>query len=851
MGPLRLGCLDIVTEVDRSELDFLTNEPLKGELLADRLARGPLPAEEALRYAIDIGSALHRAHAGGLVHGRLSPNSILIAGTRARILRPPQALDARSAPYRSPEQVRGESPDSRSDVFSYGAVLYEMVGGKCAFTGTGEDLNRAIVEKPPAALNGKSPVHLAMEGVVAGCLAKDPAARRQRIQNAVIELKLASRSARPPAAAKGRELPSGSPPLAAREAEAELVPSGESLAGKVKRPTIGLPQMVEYLPAASGRFGWRFWALGIATIALVVTAFSAVLLLHKGPSAPVYSFEVAPPENTTYPGTPSVSPDGRYLTFSAVGPEGQRMLWLRPLDSERSTPLNGTEGGFAPFWSPDSRQIGFFAGKMLRKVAVGGGPAEAICPADARAGGGAWNQDGTIVFAPSLADGLYHVSAKGGKPEPLLKPNPAKSERAFLWPQFLPDSKHFLFYAMTDSRETTGVYAGTLAPAGYQILFPSETNAVYSTLADTESRKNGYLLFIHDRTLMGQAFDAAHLSLGGDPIALRDDIGALNSLSLAPISVSNNAVLVYQTVGRPTRQMVWMDREGKQIAAVKDPGEWGPPRISPDGNRAVVAKLGPDGKNADLWLLDANGSATQFTDTPVHEGSPVWSPDGTRVAFFILGKAEGNFDLYVKSVNGGKVEPLYKSDSAKYPTDWSRDGGYLLFTTITPGAKADVWAVTTSDRRPADRHAGPILDTIYTEGYAVLSPDGQWLASQSDETGRNEVYVQPFDGITSGTKRRWTVSEGGGGLPRWRGDGKEIFYLTATGRVMAASVHPTGKVFEFDPPHMLFQTQPIPKLWNFYDVSPDGQRFLLNLPLELSNTSSITVVTSWTEKLKD
>ncbi len=839
----------MATEVDRNDLDFVTNEPLVGKLLADVLVRGPLTSEKTLQYAIDIGSALHQAHAGNLVHGRLSPHSILIAENKARVLRPGREPDARSAPYRSPEQVRGESPDSRSDVFSFGAVLYEMASGKRPFSGTGEELDREILETSPAALNGKAPAYLAMEGVLAGCLAKDPAARRQRIQNAVIELKLASRTLRGQASAKSH-LPGKLAGAGSRSPAEQVTPPGSP--GKVLKALPWPPEHPVDSPSLMGRFERGRGAIGVALAFVAVTAaFSAVMLFSKGTTSPVYTFNVAPPENTTYPGTPSVSPDGRYLTFSAVGPEGQRMLWLRPMDSERSAPLPGTEGGFAPFWSPDSRQIGFFAAKTLRKVTIGGGPAETICAAEMRAGGGSWNQHGTIVFAPGLADGLYQVSANGGKPEPLLPLNPAQSQHAFLWPQFLPDDEHFLFYASTDSKESTGVYVGTIAPPAFHMLFPSETNAIYSTLADTPSRKKGWLLFIQDRTLMGQPFDTSNLSLGGDPRALRDDIGALTSLSLAPISVSNNALLVYQTVGRPTRQMVWTDREGKQLAAVRDPGEWGPPRISPDGSRAVAAKLGPDGKNADLWILDATGSATQFTDTPVHEGSPVWSGDGSRVAFFIMGKEEGNFDLYTKPVSGGKVEPLFKSDLAKYPTDWSRDGRYLLFTTITPGSKADVWALAMSDRRPAERRAGPILDTIHTEGYAVLSPDGQWLAYQSDESGRNEVYVQSFDGISDGTRRRWTVSEGGGGLPKWRGDGKELFFLTYTGALMAASVHPAGAEFAFDPPHTLFQTQTLPKLWNLYDASPDGQRFLLNLPLELSNTSSIEVVTSWTEKLKD
>jgi Tol biopolymer transport system component len=246
-----------------------------------------------------------------------------------------------------------------------------------------------------------------------------------------------------------------------------------------------------------------------------------------------------------------------------------------------------------------------------------------------------------------------------------------------------------------------------------------------------------------------------------------------------------------------------------------------------------------------MWILDADGNATQFTSTPKHEGSPVWSPDGSKIAFF--SNIEGAYDIYVKPVNGGgRAEPLYKNQLPKYPTDWSRDGRYILFGAISQSTRSDVWAVSTADRR-----AGPILDTIYSEGFAALSPDGKWLAFQSDQTGRNEVYVQPFEGITSGTKRRWQVSTGGGGLPRWRADGAEMLYMTSGGRMMAVTLHPAGGDFQFEPAHMLFQTRPIPQTWNLYDVSADGQRFLINLPLEWSSAAPITVVTNWTEKLKE
>jgi Tol biopolymer transport system component len=258
----------------------------------------------------------------------------------------------------------------------------------------------------------------------------------------------------------------------------------------------------------------------------------------------------------------------------------------------------------------------------------------------------------------------------------------------------------------------------------------------------------------------------------------------------------------------------------------------------------VVARIGPDGVNADLWILDAAGNATQFTSTPQHEGSPIWSPDGSKIAFF--SNPEGVYDIYVKPVSGeGKAELYCKSALPKYPTDWSRDGRYILLGVISPGTRSDVWAISTADRK-----AAPILDTIASEDFATLSPDGKWLAFQSDQSGRYEIYVQPFEGVTAGTKRRWQISSGGGALPRWRGDGAEMFYITSGGRMMAVGLHPADDDFQFEQAHMLFQTRPIPNTWNFYDVSADGQRFLLNLPLEWSSAAPITVVTNWTEKLK-
>jgi eukaryotic-like serine/threonine-protein kinase len=829
-----------------SRLDFLSKEAVSGELLSEKLARGPLPAEEALRYAIEIGTALHKVHSRGLVHGALSPFCIALAAGGARILEGTPSPEDHAA-YRAPEQIRGEEPDVRSDVFAYGALVYEIASGKRAFTGVGAELNQKILTHSPAALLAKSPMPRAMEEVITGCLEKDPERRRQRVQNAVIELKLAGRSL--PRAGEGvrrasvRRAPAPVPVRVPGGIRPPVQPPAPQI--KAARPSLAMYAAQAGEPRHGLSFRWRFWVIGLGLLAAAATSVAAaVLFLQQRPAPVVLKFAVTQPENTSYPGMPSVSPDGRYLTFSAAGPEGKRMLWLRPLDALHATVIQGSEGASAPFWSPDSQSIAFFSGKYLKKVKITGGAPENICQTEASPGGGAWNRDGVILFASSLSGGFSRVAASGGKPQTVIKLDESKLERADLWPQFLPDGKHFVFYQQTDLAETSGVYVGSMDQPEYHRLFTSQTNAVYSE-ASPDMPKTGYLLYINERNLMAQQFNAGSLEISQDPITLGNDIGALRSLSLAPISVSTTGVLVYQGVGQPTRQMVWMDRGGKQLAVAGTPGTWGPPRVSPDGHRAVAAKTGTDGKTAHLWLLDVSGAAQQITDGPMHEGSPVWSPDGSRIAHF--GKQGDANDIFVRAAQAGsKAELLLKGADKKFPSDWSHDGKYIAFSVEGAGTRLDLWGFSMGDRR-----AAPILDTVYAEGFATISPDCKWVAYQSDESGRNEVYVQAFDGLNNGTKRRWVVSQGGG-LPRWRSDGGELFYMTTDGRIMSVSIHWGGDGgIESGQPQMLFQTRPVPKTWNLYDVTPDGQRFSVNIPLEWASAAPITVVTNWTEKLKD
>jgi eukaryotic-like serine/threonine-protein kinase len=488
-----------VIETISDRHDFLTGAALSGDLLADKLRLDLLPPQDALRYAIDIGNALSRAHAAGMVHGAVSPYLIVITGSGAALAKPSPLSAEIAAAYRSPEQVLGQPADWRSDIFSFGALLYEMVNGDPAFTGEGAQLDAAIVECAPPPLLPRSPIHTAMAGVIDGCLAKEPARRRQRIQNAVIELKLAGRSLPRIAEALQRSVPAPAPQPAASNGggvEHDAPPSSapESGVQPEVRPVLRPPYSRTAYQAPKSGVRTRFWVLaGIVLLACAAT-LAAVVFLPDRNSAPVYRFSVEP-EDAKYPGMPAISPDGRYLAWSASGPNGKRMLWVQGLDAIHARPVADTDGAGAPFWSPDSHYIGFFANQSLKKLHIvdgtPNGAPQIVCPAESLAGGGTWNQDGTILFAPGLSGGLSRVAAAGGKPVQVTKLDAVKFERSHLWPQFLPDGKHFVFFVLTDMGETTGVYTGTLDSPAYTRLFSSETNAVYAAAPRTITSKSG------------------------------------------------------------------------------------------------------------------------------------------------------------------------------------------------------------------------------------------------------------------------------------------------------------------------------------------------------------------------
>lgn len=853
--------------VRNSALGFLSNQPVPGELLAERLLCGPMPPDEALRHAVAIGTALAQIHAGGAVHGGLSPHLIVIGSGGAAILQPAGGFDSRARPYRAPEQVLGRRPDERSDIFSFGAIVYEMAAGVRPFSGDGAELDSAILKRdPPPLAPSADPSFVALDALIAGCLAKDPAGRRQRMKNTVLELRLVGGGGQPAKGAAGRtpDPPHAAGPTAP-DCAAEAMP--QALAANSATQTAVTQRPGEPAPSswnASRRpFGLqrsrRRAVLLRAGAAAVVLALLGLAYQATRRPEQVVKFTL-PSESARFAGMPAVSPDGRYIAYFAVGPDSQRMLWLRSLDASHAKLVPHSEGAFAPFWSPASDAIGYFANRSLRiwkfQLSPGGEPtgdSRVLCPVQTDAGGGSWNRDGNILFSPGLADGLYLIPASGGTPRPVLQPDNSKSERSYRWPQFLPDRRHFLFFVATGNAERTGVHTGSLDPPAHKLLFRSETNAVFSAAPGALSRHSGYLLFMRSRAsagggafdLIGWPFNSSSMALDHQPMTLGSNIGAVEALSFAPISVSHNGVLVYQTVESAARQLVWVDRNGSPMGTLAEPAGWGPPKISRTGTSVIAGRSAGGGNpRPDLWLIRAGVDPVQITGgTPI--SSPVWSRDESRLAYIAM--EPDSYDVYVQAASSNSHrELLLKSREEVHLTDWSPDGRYILLGQNGRETNWDIRALSV-----ADRQSSPVVQTVRSEDYAAISPDSRWIAFQADYTGHYEVYVQPFNGIGAGAGRRRQVSAAGGGLPRWRSDGREIYFATITGSLMAATVRTAGTDVSFDAPHELFRYRLLPKMpWTFFDPSPDGRKFVMNLPLDWSNSSQIYVMTNWTEALK-
>ncbi len=803
--------------------DFLVMEYLEGETLAKRLERGPLPLDQLLRVAIEVADALDQAHRHGVIHRDLKPSNIMLvprSGTKlmdfglakpvAHASHPAlrdgadavaRALPTVSAPltaegtivgtlnYMAPEQLEGKGADARSDLFAFGAVLYEMATGKKAFEGKKPASTMvAILEHEPLPMAQLQPMTPpGFERLVKTCLAKDPDERWQTAHDVLLELK--------------------------------WIAEGGSQVGLAA-------------PVISRRKKRELLAWGVAgLLAVTLAALLVIQLRNVPPQAGPVRFSVYPPEKNTFAGNDlALSPDGRWLAFTARSSDGKRILWLRPLDSFTAQMLPGTEDAFLPFWSPDGKSIAFFSGGKLKKIEPGGGSVETLCDAGGGAGG-TWNRDGVIVFAPYFEGGLMRVSAAGGPVTPVTQLDPGHGETNHLWPVFLPDGRHFLFDLL--GRDNSGIYVASLDSSERRRLIPQQN---ITELTPVAYAPPGYLLFVRHAVLMAQPFDARRLELKGEPFRLAD-VFSISGPGLAPFSVSASGVLAYrQQAGADVVQPTWFGRDGKQLGTAGPPGPYGGPSlfslfaISPDGRTLAATRRG-GGALASVWTIDlVRGTATPFTASDFASAGPIWSPDGSRIVFSSVRDTPPN--LYMKSLSGaGGEERVERSINQSWASDWSPDGRFILYYVIDPKTKADLWLLPLSgDRKPV-----PFLQTQFNEADGRISPDGKWVAFQSDKSGRAEVYVTSFP--TAG--REWQISTNGGTHQEWRGDGKELIYLAPERKLMALEVK-IGNGFDAGVPKLLFQ---LPA--DTYAAARDDQRFLVALETQKAMPSPIQVVVNW------
>jgi eukaryotic-like serine/threonine-protein kinase len=800
-------------------VDFLVMEYLEGDPLSTVLDKGPMPTPQLLQVALQITDALDKAHKQGLVHRDLKPGNIVLTKNGAKLLdfglakwqaapvtgalnsitRTSSPLTGEGAivgtfQYMSPEQLEGKEADIRSDLFSFGVVLYEMATGKRPFEGRSQaSLIASILKEEPRPISAIQPMTPpALERLVKQCLAKDPDDRWQSAGDLKREITW-------------------------------IVQGGSQ---------IGVPAVVASKRKRRLQVSWIVAAVGI----LAALGLAGKVVMTKPPVAQASRFTIPVPPEIRTMRWPRISPDGRTIAFQSLDTAGRDQLWVRPLNSLTPYPLIGTEGAGRPFWSPDSRYLAFISAGQLKKISVGGGPVQLVSEAT---GGfdGSWGAKNVILYDGGSQDSIRGVSVTGGTVTGYTSLSKTGRDQYHCWPTFLPDGNHFLFLASTDSGLTVGSQS-FVAKVGS--LDSKDTKALFVTDSRIEYDPAGYVLYVLNNTLMARPFDVNKLQATGEPAPVAEHV--LSANGNANFSVSNDGSLIYLSSGSSANsELVWLDRTGKEIGKTGDPAPYRDIALSPDGKRLAYSCIDPTANTEDIWVRDlARNVSSRLTFDPKEDIWPVWSPDGTRITF--ASKRTGPFLPMTKLANGvGSDEQLFQGEPGVYygPTCWSRDGKSIGIARLSQGQ----WDVGIYD--VTSRTTKWLVTTQFNEQHPEISPDGRFLAYQSAESGRWQVYVLELGG--SGGK--WQISQSAGTMPTWRADGKELFFVSR-GTYYVVPVNTAGS-FESGTPVRLFDVrgESTGFLMRRYDVSSDGQRFLVNRSLGASSQNGFVLEQNWSAEL--
>jgi eukaryotic-like serine/threonine-protein kinase len=799
---------------DSTSSQCIAMELVEGETLAERLQAGPMPVPEALKVAKQVAEALEAAHEKGIIHRDLKPANIKIRPDGAvkvldfGLAKALEQIDARTdlsnsptmlragptqpniilgtAAYMAPEQARGRTSDARSDIFAFGCVLYEMLTGEQAFSGeTITDILARIVTTDPDWTKLPANTQPEIRSLVRRCLQKDRNNRLHHVADARIEIESTLNQ-----------------PAHERGAEIALTPTRKNFSR---------------LP----------WGIAAVSVALLI---AVVLFSFRSPAVNPAELRLdvtTPPTSDAI--SIAISPDGRHIAFVAFG-EGKSLLFIRDLDSTTARPVPTTDAAAYPFWSPDGRSIGFFADGKLKRIDISGGTSQVLASAPTPRGG-SWSPNGTIIFAPTVG-ALYQVPASGGDAALVTKIEAPLSSHRF--PKFLPDGEHFLFFGQGNT-SVNGVYVSDLKGMPPRWLLASDSTAVYEA--------GDYLAFTRQGTLFAQKFNLKTLDLAGDPIRVANDVLSDGVVWVSALAASGNGAIAYRGggVGVGSR-LVWLDRAGHEVSAGGNPdSSLNSPELSPD-ERHVALYWTTDG-NVDIWIVETTRNVSaRFTSDPSNDNFPVWSPDGKWIAFGST--RNGPYNIFRKLASGvGPEEMLLQSPQNQLPSDWSADGRFILFRLTDQKNGYDLWALPTF----GDRKSIPVATTLFEERDGQFSPDSRWVAYSSNESGRSEIYAQPFP--EPGGKVQ--ISTNGGTQPRWRHDGKEMFYLAPGNSLMSVPIKVStgGDSLEPGPPVTLFRTRIVSNAVaggrQEYAVARDGQRFLAVAASGDTAASPITILLNW------